>query len=160
MEKKRRKIVFGVLASAGIIGVLGQTAILHNSLVHSYPFKMMGVPNADFYESVGNVGYYSAILGGLVEFLVSLRLPRLFTSILPVILCPLVYWLVFELAHITQGFTREQMMERNFDGYTGNAARYEFGFMVLTLLFFGAIVGGSLGFITRKVAQMRQNQLS
>jgi hypothetical protein len=160
LKDNRSKFLFGVLASIGLVGFLGQAAKLHNSLVHSYPFKMMDTPPADFYSSIGQTGYYFAVFAGILAIIVSIRLPRLLTSALPVIVCPLVYWLVVDAAHLMRGFTRDQMLERNFDGYTGDTARYEFGYEVLVLLVVGAIIGVAVGLVATKLANVRSNNLA
>ncbi|MEJ7846859.1 MAG: hypothetical protein WKF92_02095 [Pyrinomonadaceae bacterium] len=61
------------------------------------------------------------------------------------------YWIVFEAAHLIEGFGRDQMMESNFDGYTGNTTRYEFGFEILVLLVFGTIIGSVIGYVFVKI---------
>ena len=46
------------------------------------------------------------------------------------------------------------MRERNFDGYTGLTARYEFGFEVLGLIFWGAVIGLIIGYIVEKISSI------
>src|SRR6476620_1596632 len=96
-------IAFIVLAITGLIGLLGEAAILHNGLVNSYPYKMMGQPSFEFYAAIGEVGYYIAVVLGVFTIIVSIKMPCFLTSVLPVVMCPLAYWLVFEIAHILQG---------------------------------------------------------
>ncbi|CAN5736978.1 hypothetical protein BH24ACI3_BH24ACI3_17520 [soil metagenome] len=153
-----QKAVYGVLVVIGLIGVLGQAALLHNDLVHSYPFKMMSLPPSTFYSTVGEIGYYVAILTAIIAIVATIWLPRFLTSALPVVVCPLAYWVVFEASHLIQGFSREEMsFNDNFDSYTGNLARYEFGFEVLTLLVFGGVIGLAIGFLgnwlSRKISK-------
>ena len=150
----------GALASIGFVGTLGQAAILHNSLVHSYPFKMMGMPPASFYSSIGEAGYYIAVIVSLVAIAVSVWLPRSLTSVLPVVICPSVYWLVFEASHFTQGFTKDQLLEVNFDGYTGYTARYEFAYEALVLLFVGSIIGVTIGLALTKLEKVVANRIA
>jgi hypothetical protein len=152
-------IAFLFLAAMGLIGLFGEAAILHNDLVHSYPFKMMGMPSFEFYSTIGEVGYYIAVVVGVITIIASIKLPRFLTTMLPVVVCPLAYWLVFEIAHISQGFTFDQMNQRNFGGYTGDTARYEFGFEVLSLVFFGAIIGLVSGLVISKLVTPRANNL-
>ncbi|MEO8650613.1 MAG: hypothetical protein ABI539_15730 [Acidobacteriota bacterium] len=155
----RVTFVFLALASVGLVGVFGQAWILHNALVDSYPFKIMDIPSSLFYGNIGQAGYYVAVVSGILSILASLKLPRFLTSALPVTICPLAYWLVFEIAHVSAGFSFEQMREANFDGYTGTMARYEFGFEVLSLLFFGAITGLIAGIAITKLASPQRNKL-
>lgn len=149
-----------MLATLGLTGVLGETAILHNSLVNSYPYKMMGTPPAEFYASVGQYGYYFAVFLGIVSILVTVWLPRYLTSVLPVVVAPLAYYLVFELAHVIQGFDREEMTVRNFEGYTGQTVRYAFGTEAATLLVFGIVIGGLLGLAGTKLLATRSKKFS
>jgi hypothetical protein len=149
------KMLFVILASIGCIGLLGQAALMHNSLVHSYPFKMMDMPPASFYSSVGEAGYYLAILGGLLAIALSYRLPRFLTSTLPVMVCPFVYYVTLEAAHLIEGFSRDQMLQRNFEGYTGNSAKYEFALEALTLMIVGSIIGATIGLVAMKLVKLR-----
>lgn len=149
-----------VLSVIGLIGLFGQGAVLFNSLVHSYPFKMMGMPPAEFYESIGRWGYYIAIAAGLIGIGFSFRLARWLTAVVPVIICPLCYWLTFEIAHLAQGFSREEMMQSNFSGYTGNTARYKFAFEALSLMFFGAVIASVAGLIITKVVPEKPERLA
>ena len=155
MKDRKQKVLFVILASIGSAGVFGQAAIMHNSLVHSYPFKMMNMPPAAFYSSVGEAGYYLAILGGLIAIALSYRLPRFLTSTLPVMVCPFVYYVTLEAAHLIQGFSGDQMLQRNFGGYTGNSAKYEFALEALTLLIVGSIIGATIGFVATKLVKLR-----
>jgi hypothetical protein len=151
----RERILFLLLASIGVGGSFGQAALLHNALVHSYPFKMMYMPPAAFYSSVGEAGYYLAILGGLIAIAISYRLPRFLTSTLPVMVCPFVYYVTLEAAYLIQGFSRDQMLQRNFEGYSGNSAKYEFAPEALTLMIVGSIIGATIGFVAMKLVKLR-----
>ncbi|MDQ3219287.1 MAG: hypothetical protein M3Q26_00870, partial [Acidobacteriota bacterium] len=102
------------------------------------------------YATVGNVGYYVSVVLALVSLGFSKQLNKYWVAAIPVAVCPLVYWLVFEIAHLTSIYEGDLMRERNFDGYTGLTARYEFGFEVLGLLFWGTIIGLIIGFIIEK----------
>ena len=47
-DDKFWKAPFLFSAVVAVIGILGEAFILHNALVHSYPFKMMDRPPAEF----------------------------------------------------------------------------------------------------------------
>lgn len=147
-----RSQFFSILACGviGLIGAYGEAYALHNSLVHSDPYKMMGMPPWQLYSWIGSIGYYVSLAAAIVS-LVSIRwIKRYLVPAVPVIVCPLAYWLVFEIAFIFGGFSDDEMRQRNFDGYTGLTARYEFGFEVLGLIFWGAIIGVVIGFLINK----------
>ena len=151
---------FVLLASTGLVGLFGQAAILHNSLVNSYPFKMMNTPPAEFYSFVGAWGYFISITAGVARFALSVKLPRSLTAVVPVMLGPLCYWLVFEGAHLAQGFSQEDMTVRNFDGYTGYTARYEFGYEAFLLMLIGAVLATVAGFIITRTVGANPDRLA
>lgn len=63
----------------------------------------------------------------------------------PVFVGPLSYWLTFELCVLFGPYNAETMTTRNFDGYPGETARYQFAFEVLTLLGWGLVIGLASG---------------
>lgn len=150
---------FLIAGGLGLVGVLGESAILYNSLVHSYPYKLMDMPPAEFYRGVGTIGYYVSIVSALIAFVV-LPVPRFLLTAVPVAVCPIGYWLTFQIAHVTYGFSSDQMLERNFDRYTGQMAQYEFGYEVLMLLLIGTGVGLVCGFIIERLAAKSIQSLS
>jgi hypothetical protein len=160
LRNARPNISFVFLAVIGLVGLFGQVAILHNSLVHSYPFKMMNTPPAEFYSSVGDWGYYISIAAGVAGLALSIGLKRYLTAVVPVILGPLCYWLTFETAHLAQGFSHEDMTGHNFEGYTGYSARYEFGYEALLLMFIGAVIAAVAGFIITRIAGSEPDRLA
>jgi hypothetical protein len=129
----------GVLV--GGIGAIGQSMLLHNTLVWSYPFKMMSMPPAAFYASIGQLGAYISPLVAIAIALYFKSAKKYLVPAIPVVLCPLTYWLIFEISFFTSSYKGVQMLERNFEGYTGETARYNFGFEILSLIFWGALIG-------------------
>lgn len=160
MSKTRSTILYVLLATFALIGVLGETAKLHNSLVNSYPYKMMGTPPAEFYASIGQHGYYIAVVLGIATILLTVGLPRYLTSLIPVAVAPAAYWVVFEMAHVLKGFGQDEMTVRNFEGYTGQTAKYEFAIEALTLLVVGLAIGGLLGVVGTKLFAIRNAKFS
>lgn len=158
--RDRSLVSFVILAGIGLVGLFGQGAFLFNSLVHSYPFKMMDTPPAEFYASIGRWGYYIAIAVGVLGAAFSLRLARWLTAVVPVILGPLSYWLTFEIAHLARGFSREEMMQSNFSDYTGDTARYEFAFEALSLMFIGTVIAMAAGFVITKIVPDKPDRLA
>ncbi|MEO5859641.1 MAG: hypothetical protein ABIR33_11900 [Pyrinomonadaceae bacterium] len=154
------QVTFVALAVIGLVGLFGQMAILHNSLVNSYPFKMMDTPPAQFYASIGNWGYYLSTIVGLAGLALSRGLPKYLTAVVPVLLGPLSFWLTFEIAHVVQGFSDAEMTATNFGGYTGNTARYEFGYGAFRLMFFGVTAATLAGLIVTKLSSFRGEKLA
>ena len=160
IEQNRKEITtFLVSAAVGIVGALGQAAILHNSLVHSYPYKMMSMPPWGFYAWIGNLGYYVAVFSAVIGIAFSKGLRRYFVAAIPVVLCPIAYWLTFEITFIFSPYHGELMLDPSFDGYTGHTARYAFGFEVLGLLFWGTVTGLTAGYIIEKIRAAFTNKL-
>ncbi len=151
-QKSLGRIIFVVCGAIGIAGAFGQSSILHNTLVHSYPFKMMGMPPAEFYRWIGNMGFYVSIVAAFIATMFSRKSRKLFVTVVPVIVCPFVYWVFFEIAFMTSPYEGQMMREPNFEGYTGLTARYEFGFNVLALLFWGGVIGLASGYLAEKIS--------
>lgn len=79
--------------------------------------------------------------------------------LVPVVVCPLVYWLFFEITFLLSSYSGEMMRERNFEGYTGLTARYAFGFEVLGLIFWGAVIGLIIGYVFEKAFQILRDRM-
>lgn len=151
---------FVVCFAIGVGGAIGQAKLLHNSLVHSYPFKMMEMPPASFYAWIGEYGFYLSFALAVVSTLLSKMLRPRFIVLIPVVVCPLAYWLFFETSFLFSSFTDEMMRERNFDGYTGLTARYEFGFEVGSLIFWGSVIGLIIGYLVDKISSILDSRLA
>lgn len=142
---------FVVLAAIGLFGALGQAAFFYNQLVHSYPYKMMDTPPYTFYRAIGEQGYYIAIVAAILGIAASFELKRVFAVVLPVVLCPLAYWVVFIAAHLVSGYTSEQMVVINFESATGYSNIYAFTSSSTVLLVGGIFVASLIGFSLLKI---------
>jgi hypothetical protein len=152
-------IQFVVLLVVGLIGVFGQAAIIQHNLVDSYPFKVMSFPPPEFYAFVGELGFPIAICLSILVGIMAKWLPRWLTAILPVVVCPLVYWAVFEIAHLV-AFAPEQLANtRNFDQYSGNLVRLEFAENTLQLLGLGGLIGFTVGVLVTKLPRFGRPKL-
>lgn len=140
-----------VLVAIGMIGALGQTAFLHNQLVHSYPYKMMHTPSAEFYSEIGECGYYIALVAATLGAVASLGLKRIFVAALPVFLGPLAYWIVFIFRHVVSDFTNEQMTVRNFEAATGYSNISDFTLASAVLLICGIAIAFLISFSLLKI---------
>ena len=134
-------LTFFVGMLIGGIGAIGQSMLLHNTLVWSYPFKMMNMPPSEFYARTGQLGAYISPIIAIAVALYLKSTKKYLVPIIPVVLCPLIYWLIFEISFLLSSYKGALMLERNFEGYTGETARYAFGFEVLSLMFWGALIG-------------------
>ncbi len=147
-------ITFVVCSVIGVGGAIGQSKFMYNSLVHSYPFKMMDMPPASLYAWIGEYGFYISLALAVIATLISKVLRPRFVVLIPVVVCPLVYWLFFEITFLFSSFPNEMMRATNFEGYTGLTARYEFGFEVLALSFWGAVIGLVIGYLVDKSSSL------
>ena len=161
IQQSRSDLLFLIISVlVAIIGALGQASVLHNTLVHSYPFKLMGMPPADFYASTGNIGYYLSLSVSFVLIWFARNLKKFWVISIPVIACPLFYWMAFELGHLFMGYNGQLMLEQNFDSYTGVKAAHEFGYAVLWLIFSGAAIGFVVGFTVEIISKIGSRKLS
>ena len=137
-----------IALSIGCIGAIGQALILHNTLVHTYPFKLMDTPPWHFYTKIGQVGVFLSPFLAMIAAFYLRSVRTYFIPAIPVFICPLIYWLTFELFFLFSPYKDEMMTIKNFDGYTGETARYAFAFEALVLLFWGLIIGIISGLVT------------
>ena len=141
-QNRSERIGFYAVWLIGAVGALGQSKILSHMLVDSYPYKMMEMPPQIFYFSIYlSASYVSPIFALVIAtFMASKSTVLRRLPVIAVVLCPLIYWLIFEGYSITSPYQGELMLQRNFEGYTGETARYAFGFEVLSLIFWGSII--------------------
>lgn len=139
------RIAFLVGVLVGAIGAIGQAVVMHNTLYHSYPFKMMSVPPFTLYGWIGEVGLYVAPTFAIVITLCCRSVRQFLIPVIPVIICPLVYWFIFEITFAFSSYDQAAMRESNFDDYTGETARYYFGFEVGGLALWGTVIGAAAG---------------
>lgn len=135
--------IVGVLV--GAIGAIGQAVFMHNTLYHSYPFKMMSVPPFTLYGWIGEVGLYAAPTVAIAITLCCRSVRQFLIPVIPVIICPLVYWFIFEITFAFSPYDQAAMQELNLFNYTGETARYYFGFEVGGLALWGTIIGAVAG---------------
>ena len=141
---------FLALAAIGLTGAFGEAAILYNDFVHSYPYKMMDLPPAEFYAQIGQVGYHVAIAASVFGVMYTFRLPRILVAVVPVVLSPLAYWLTFGVAHMLAGYSNAQMTGRNFEGATGYSNFADASSTSIILIVVGAVIAYGLSFVLLK----------
>ncbi len=155
MSISRFKFIFVLVCGViGMVGAFGQAYVIHNSLVHSYPYKMMGMPPAHFYSWIGSIGYYISVTASFLCLISIGWIKRYLIPVVPVVICPLAYLLTFEIAFLFSEFSPDDMLQRNFDGYTGETVRQAFVFEVLGLIFWGAVIGLVIGLFIFKASDL------
>lgn len=98
-QNSKSRLMFLVALIIGGIGACGQAYLLYHELANCLPYKMI---NFYFYRSIANVGIWVAPVIAVVAGLL-FGLKRIWLVVLlPVILCPLVFLVVFKLASLTQ----------------------------------------------------------
>ena len=150
------KLLFMLYVAIGGLGAIGQAMWLRNDLVHSYPFKMMNMPPYQFYAQIGEVGAIisPAIAITLVFLFISVR--RYLIPAIPVMACPLLFWLVFEYFTWASPYHGAVMIQPQFDGYTGETARQLFIRASLIL----SVVGLVIGFVCGAMVSLAENVLN
>lgn len=141
----KTRILFLLSILIGSIGAIGQSYLLHHELVNCYPYKMM---DWEFYKVIANFGiYFSPILAVICGILLSLKKQWL-AAIIPVVLCPLFFSIVFKIFSIMRFGTSQIENETwNFDGKNPAMAAQDFFFYSLNLAIVGGIIGGVSSFI-------------
>ncbi|HYW73671.1 MAG TPA: hypothetical protein VE961_21795 [Pyrinomonadaceae bacterium] len=98
---KRREFIANMIV--GGIGALGQGVLLAHTL-DSYPFAILTSPPEKLYSSVGWMLAVVAPLVSLLFLYVFRAMPRPFVTAIPVVACPLVFWLLFRLVFTLSGY--------------------------------------------------------
>ncbi len=143
-EIVRIKTVLLVYVAIGSLGAIGQALWLRHELVDSYPFKVMG-PLSYLYQHIGDVG-------GLISPAVAIAAIFMFRSarkywlpVVPVVVCPLIFWLVFEYLSWKSSFSSGYMTQPQFEDDTGESVRLLFVRTSLILSAAGFVIGLACG---------------
>lgn len=137
----KNRILFFVAIAIGSIGATGQAYMLHHELVNCYPYKMM---DWQFYKSIANFGiYFAPTVATIVGLLLSLKRFWLAT-IVPVILCPLLFSVVFKICSILRVGGDATW---HFDGKTPAMAGQDFFLYTITLSVIGLFIGSICSFV-------------
>jgi hypothetical protein len=141
------KIKLIVAFIIGIIGVIGQSYLLHHELIDCYPYKIMSSPPPSFYENIATYGiYFAPTISIFISILIGLKRNWLIT-ILPVVLCPLIFAIVFSINSIANRLMENNDLVRNFDGTLPETVALGFFFYTIELSFFGLFIGGICSFL-------------
>jgi hypothetical protein len=133
-----------VCVAIGSIGAIGQAIWIRHDLVDTYPYKMMG-PLSDLYDQIGNFGGIIAPAVSIAAVFGFLSVKKIFLLAVPVAICPLVFWAVFEVVFWRGPYHGAAMLESRFDHTTGASVHWLFVKTTLTLAGVGLLIGLASG---------------
>ena len=140
----RNKISLLVYVAIGALGAIGEAMWLRHDLVETYPFKMMG-PLTPLYHRIGEVGAIISPAVGIAAMFIFLAFRRYWLPVVPVVACPLIFWLVFEYFVLRSSYTSIEMARPQFDDNTGDSVRWVFVRTSLMLSGAGLLIGLASG---------------
>jgi len=135
-----------LLIVVGVTGAVGQAVLLFYNLTNRYPYKVMSNPSDRFYEGIAYVGLVLAPLAAtFVGVILRRRFPYSFAAV-TCLSCPLIFLLVFAVAHPIQGV--DMGNTANFDNTTPTAVFEDFSQRALKLIVAGVIIGAVCGLLS------------
>lgn len=127
----------------GAIGAFGQGHLLVHTL-SKYPFKILTSPPGRFYSSVGLVLAYVVPVLSLLALSMFRRTPAPFVTAIPVVACPLLFFVLFRVIFILSGY---HYPPHGNDLIATSATEAGFVSEVLWLTFSGLIIGVLCGLV-------------
>jgi hypothetical protein len=121
----------------GAIGAVGQAMLLRHTLA-SYPFKILSSPPGRFYATVGLVLAFLSPALALLTLKIFRRTPAPFMTAIPLLACPLVFFVLFRVAFVLSG--HHYLLQGN-DVIATSATEAGFVNEVLVLTLAGAAIG-------------------
>jgi hypothetical protein len=140
----RTKIFLLVYVATGSLGAIGEALWLRHDLVETYPFKMMG-PLTPLYQRIGDVGAIISPAVAIAAMFMFLSFRKYWLPAVPVVACPLIFWLVFEYFAFLSSYSAIEMARPQFDHNTGNSVRWLFVRTSLMLSGAGLLIGFASG---------------
>jgi hypothetical protein len=141
------KLLFMLYVAIGGFGAIGQAMLLRNDLVNSYPYKMMDLPPYQFYAHIGEVGSIISPAIAITLVFLFMSVKRYWIPAVPVVACPLIFWMVFEYFSWASPYHGAVMNQPQFERYTGEIARQIFIRASLILSGIGLVIGFACGVI-------------
>jgi hypothetical protein len=138
-----------LLAIAGITGAAGQAVLLFHDLVDCYPYKMMSNPPDGFYKGIAYLSLALTTAAAAFAGPILLRRVPYYTATVACVLCPLMFLLVFAVAHAILGV--DMGNTANFDHTTPRAVFGDFARRALELVVAGGAIGAVCGLIAAVV---------
>lgn len=124
----------------GGVGAAGQSLLLKHSL-NGYPFVILSSPPAQFYYNTSYIlSFIAPVLSvAALYFFRSTKIP--FVTAIPVVACPLLFWLGFKLAFALSGYHYADPADIQSDLIATQSVEAGFTRLVLTLTFSGLAIG-------------------
>ena len=124
----------------GSIGVAGQSLLLAHSL-NSYPFELLMSPSAQFYSRVGYILGFIAPILSIVALYIFKSTRRPFVTAIPVVACPLLFWLGYKLGFALSGYHYADPAAIQSDVIATKSVEAGFTHLVLWLTVDGLFIG-------------------
>jgi len=93
------------------------------------------------YAQIGNVGAVLAPAVSIAAMFAFLSSRRFLLPAVPVVICPLIFWLIFELVFWQSPYHGTEMLVSRFDHTTGASVRWVFVQTMLALCGAGLVIG-------------------
>jgi hypothetical protein len=152
-QTSKLRLIFFIAFIIGGIGACGQAFLLYHELVNNYPYKVI---DFNFYRSIASTGVYSALIIAVIcGFLFGLK--RFWLAVVtPVVLCPLLFAVVFKTASVSQKLSIGAEADTGFGDFTPAIASQEFYSYAVSLAIAGLIVGGICSFLLSWLSRDRK----
>lgn len=118
--------------------------MLRHDLVDTYPFKMMG-PLTPLYPQIGSVGAIISPAAAIAVLFMFLSVRKYWLPVVPVVACPLIFWVVFEYFVWRSPYSAAEMARAQFDQNTGESVRWLFMQKSLILTIAGLLIALASG---------------
>lgn len=139
----KEKVAIGFYLVIGSIGAIGQAFLIRHELVDCLPYKMA---NPELYEHIANVGFFVAPAVAIISAMLLVSEKRFWTAAIPVLLCPLVFLLLFDyFTWVTPNYGQSAMNTQGDFGIVKSSLEFvRFAFRLSTA---GVIIGLILGWV-------------
>ena len=140
----KEKIAIGFYLVIGSIGAIGQAILIRHELVDCLPYK---IANPELYAYIANVGFFVAPAVAIISAILLVSEKRFWTTAIPVLLCPLVFLLVFDyFTWVNPNYDQNAMSTQGDFGIVKSSL--EFVRFAFKLAVEGAIIGLISGGVT------------
>lgn len=146
------QLMFHVALVVGSIGACGQAYLLYHELVDCLPYKEIG---SGLYQNVANVGVWLAPLIAIFTGWVFGAKRFWLASIVPVILCPLLFAGVYKIISVMRGSSGVTDLDGNFGRTPAMIAQQFFSYSV-SLAITGLVIGAICSFLLLLVLKPRK----
>jgi hypothetical protein len=149
----RKELLLNMLI--GGTGAAGQSLLLAHSL-DSYPFTIFIAPPAWFFSLVGWIMAILAPLFSLVLLTVFRSTRRPFVTAIPVVACPLLFWLGYKTPLMVSGYQYADPAARKSDLIATTSVETAFTQFALLLTLEGFVAGVGCGLLVMLFFRRRQ----